>query len=131
MSVSIALAQRNATLDAAIDLLNGGYLRIYSGSVPANVDAALGGATLLAELRFGSPAFGAAASGTKTANAIASAAGLASGTHSFWRGVKSDGTTAIAQGTSGTAGTDLILDKTSISTTVAVNVTALTISFPG
>ena len=108
MTISVGVAARNAELDAALEpALDSGYLRIYSGSVPANADAALGGATLLAELRFGNPAFPAASSGTKTANAITSGTAAATGTPTFFRALKSDGTTVVVQGSAGVSSGDL------------------------
>lgn len=62
--VSITNAFALQTLDALDTLVNTGTgtatINVYSGSVPANVDAALGGATLLAEIDLSNPAFGAA-----------------------------------------------------------------------
>lgn len=110
MTISVGVAARNAELDAALEpALDSGYLRIYSGTVPANADAALGSATLLAELRFGATAFPAASSGTKTANAITSGVAVATGTPTFFRALKSDGTTVVMQGTAGVGSGDLSL----------------------
>lgn len=120
MSLTVGVAARNAELDAAIEpALDGGYLRIYSGAVPANADASLGSPTLLAELRFGSPAFGSASSGTKTANAITGAVAVASGTPTFFRALKSDGSTVVIQGTAGASG-DLVLSGISSGDSVTV-----------
>lgn len=47
MRVSLAVT---GSLKATLD---GGLVRIYAGSVPANADAALGGATLLCEISVG------------------------------------------------------------------------------
>ena len=81
----------NAEADAVGDALNTGYIRIYDGSQPANADAGTGGATLLAELRFGADAFGAAVAGVITANAIAAdASGGATGTATWARILASD-----------------------------------------
>ena len=60
----------SAAADAVCPLLNNGYLRIYSGTQPATADTALSSNTLLAELRFGATAFGAASNGVATANSI-------------------------------------------------------------
>lgn len=76
ISTSAASTGSNAARDAAAEavaaLVNGGKLRIYSGSAPADANAALSGNTLLAELTMGNPAFGAAAAGVVTANAVTS-----------------------------------------------------------
>jgi hypothetical protein len=117
----------NAEADALAALLNDGYLRIYDGSQPANADTALSGQTLLAELRFGNPAFGAAVAGLLTANAItADAAANATGTASWFRALKSDGTTAVFDGSVGTASADLVLDSVAIQVNADVSVTSFT-----
>lgn len=63
MAITISTARKNARADALLDVLNGGTVRIYSGTRPATPDTALSGNTLLAELSMGNPAFS-VASGT-------------------------------------------------------------------
>lgn len=129
MASSFAAAQRNTALDAIKGSYNSGMLRIYSGSVPANADAALGGATLLAELTLNATAFPAASSGVLTANAITSdSAADATGTASFFRLLASDGTTVLAQGAVATSGAELNLATTSIVANAVVSVSSLTIT---
>lgn len=67
MAISLAVARKNAACDSITARANNGFLRIYAGSVPANADASLGGATLLGTCGFGATAFGAASGGTATA----------------------------------------------------------------
>ncbi|SRR6266404_1315444 len=132
MSLTIAVAQKNAMLDAWLDTLNNGYLRVYSGNRPTNPDTALSGNTQLAELRFGATAFGAAASGVKTANAIAQDASAdATGSASFFRAFKSDGSTAVMDGSVGTSGTDAIIGNTAISSNEPVTCSSLAITAGG
>ncbi len=114
MALTLAVAQKNAALDTQFDTLNTGYLRIYSGTRPTNPDTALSGNTLLAELRFAATAFAAATGGTKTANAIVLGTAAATGTASFFRALKSDGTTAVVDGSVGTSATDAIIGNVSI-----------------
>jgi len=129
MAISLAAARKNEMLDAIADNCNSGKLRIYSGSVPANADASLGGATLLAELTMNATAFGAASGGTITANAItADTSADNTGTASFFRIFQSDGTTVVYQGTVGTSGADLNLNSITINAGVQVQVTSLTLS---
>lgn len=121
-------AAANLALDAWKSELNTGYLRIYSGTQPANVATAITG-TLLAELRFSATAFGASSNGTATANAITSDTSADNtGTATHFRCFKSDGTTAVYDGSVGTATSDLILNSTSISAGAAVSVTSLTLT---
>jgi hypothetical protein len=124
-------ASANAANDARCALLNSGFLRIYSGTQPANADAALSGNTLLAELTFGATAFGASVNGVATANAITQdSSANATGTATFFRAFKSDGTTAVLDGTVGTSGADLNLNSTSIVSGGAVSVASMTVSQP-
>ena len=117
----------NAEANGAAALLNNGYLRIYNGSQPATADTALSGQTLLAELRFNATAFGAASAGVATANAFtADSSANNSGTASWFRALKSDGTSPIFDGTVGTSGSNLNLSSVSIVAGGAVQVTGFT-----
>lgn len=127
LNPQLANVAASAAADAVCALANTGYLRIYDGTQPANADTALGAQVLLAELRFGATAFGAAANGVATANAItADASANASGTASWFRVLKSDGTTALWDGSVGTATANLILNSVAISSGAAVSVSAFT-----
>jgi hypothetical protein len=123
---SITAANRSRAADAVCVRANSGSLRIFSGSVPANIDASLGAAVLLATLPMSATAFGAASSGVATANAITSATAGASGTASFFRVLESDGTTGVYQGTVGTAGAELNLSTVSILSGGTVSVSSMT-----
>lgn len=117
----------NAEADALAALLNDGYLRIYDGSQPANADTAVGAQVLLAELRFNATAFAAAVAGLLTANALtADAAANATGTATWFRALKSDGTTVVFDGSVGTSAADLILDSVAIQVNADVSVTSFT-----
>lgn len=129
-----------AACDAIVDRIDlgaaAGKLRIYSGTAPADADAALSGNTLLAELVLSDPAFGAAADlnpgARATANAIADdTAADATGTASFFRIVDSDGT-VIMQGdvTATGGGGTLQLATVSIVANAVVKVTSLTFTVP-
>lgn len=130
-AMKTAVATRNAQLDTMTTLLNSGTLRLYSGTEPATPETALSGNTLLAQLTFGNPAFGSAASGVATSNAItADSSADASGTATFFRCLKSDGTTVVYQGTVGTSGADLNLNSVAISSGAAVAISSLTVTLP-
>jgi hypothetical protein len=131
LAPSRANVGRNAALDAFTALLNSGKLRIYSGTKPTDGDTALSGNTLLAELTFGATAFGASSAGVATANAITSDSSAdATGTATFFRAFKSDGTTAVFDGTVGTATSDLVLNTVSIVAAAVVAVTSFTLTEP-
>lgn len=126
-ALSLANVAANAEADAFSDLLDNGYLRIYSGTKPATADTALSGNTLLAELRYANPASGAAVAGVITFSAITSDSSAdATGTATFFRAFKSDGTTAVYDGTVGTSGCDLNINSTAIQAGAQVDVTSLT-----
>lgn len=128
MTYNTTAARRNEMLDVHAANFNNGYLRIYSGTQPANADAALAGNTLLAELRFAATAFPAASAGTLTANAIADdAAADATGTATFFRTFKSDGTTVISDGDVGTGAQNCVINTTSIVTGARVQCTAFSL----
>ena len=117
----------NAEADAVGNALNSGYIRIYDGTQPTNADTAIGAQVLLAELRFGVDAFGAAVAGVITANAItADASANATGTATWARILASDGTTVWFDGTVGTATSNVIINSAAISAGAEVSCTALT-----
>lgn len=133
MAISRTIARRNAAVDGDTARANNGFLRVYAGSVPANADASLGAATLLGTCGFSATAFGAASSGTATANAISNdSAADATATATFFRVFESDGTTVVWQGTvSGPGGGgDLILTPAEVVAGVQIAITALTYSQP-
>ena len=115
-AISYLEATRNLRLNQTWDQANSGTLKIYAGTMPANCDASLAGTTLLATLTFGSTAFAAASTGTKTANAITQDSdAAATGTATFFRAFTSGGT-GFAQGSVGVtaSGEAMILPTTTI-----------------
>lgn len=128
--IRMSNASVNEEADRLAVLANSGYIRIYDNGAarPAGPDTAVpGGSVLLAELRFGATAFGAAASGVITANAITpDSSANAGGTASWYRALKSDGSTALWDGEVGTATADIILNSITIGLGATVSITALT-----
>ena len=117
----------NAAADAVVALANSGKVRIYDGTQPATAATAVSTQTLLAELTLANPAFGAAVAGVATANAItADSTADASGTATWFRLVKSDGTTVLWDGTVGTGTHDLVINTTAIEAGANVAISALT-----
>jgi hypothetical protein len=127
LNTQLANVTVNAQADALATLLNSGYLRIYSGTQPATADTALSGNTLLAELRFNATAAPAASGGLLTFNAITSDSSAdASGTATFFRALKSDGTTVVLDGSVGTSSANLVLSTTTITATQVVSCSSFT-----
>ena len=118
---------RNAMLDAVTTGAGASaLLRIYDGSRPATGGAAT---TLLAELVCNATFAAGAASGVLTLNAIAQdASANATGTATWFRIVKADGTTHVVDGNVAASGSDLNLTPTSIVATQPVSVSSFVIT---
>lgn len=115
----------NPQADALSDLADNGYLRIYDGTQPATADTAITTQVLLAELRFNATAAPAASNGVLTFNAITQDSNANNtGTASWFRALKSDGSTVLFDGTVGTSGSDLNIATTAIVAGAIVGVTS-------
>ena len=117
----------NTEADALSALFNGGFIKIYDGTQPATGDTSITTQNLLVTLTFGNPAFGAAVAGVITANAITSGTAGASGTATWARLTKSDGT-AVQDGSVDTASANIVLNSTAISSGASVSCSSLTIT---
>lgn len=133
MAIQLRTADRNAILDLLTTAVGGSaLLNIYSGTPPASVAAALSGNTLLASLACNATFAPAASGGVLTLNSIANDASAdATGTATFFRIYKSDGTTCVMQGSVGTSGADLNLNTVSIVLAGIVSVSSFTLTAPG
>lgn len=137
----LANASAIAALDAVVDLIDAGAgagsVVIYSGTEPADADAALSGNTVLAQITLSDPAFGGATDNTP--GAIASAIGLplsdtsadATGTATFFRVLDSD-SNVIMQGdvTATAGGGDMEINSTSIVAGATVRITTFNATMP-
>jgi hypothetical protein len=130
MALGFATTLRNNRLDAITAFVGGSaLLRIYSGSRPAT-----GGAitTLLAQLTANATFAPGASSGVLTLNAISPAtSAAATGTATWFRLYKADGTTFVMDGSVSTvaAGTgDMRLDDTAIVLGGTVAISSATIT---
>lgn len=129
MAIAYATTLRNTMLDAINTAVNAGagagLLRIYDGTRPATGGTAT---TLLAELTFSDPAFGAAGSGVITASSITQdSSANATGTATWFRVVDSNAA-FVMDGNVGTSGSDLNLTTTSIVAGQPVSVTSFVIT---
>lgn len=130
-NLKMSNAAVNAEADALTALLNNGYIRIYDGAQPATADTAVGAQVLLAELRANATAAGAAVAGVLTFNSVTSdSSANATGTAAWYRALKSDGTTAVMDGSVGTASADMIINSVAISSGAQVDVTSWTHTVP-
>jgi len=129
-TLKLSNAAVNAKADALAALLNSGFLDIYDGAQPTTADTAVGAQVKLARLPFGNPAFGAAAAGVATANAITpDSSADATGTAAWFRAVTSGGA-AVMDGSVATAGADCNINAVAIAAGAAVSCTGMTITEP-
>jgi hypothetical protein len=130
MAYRLSTRARNLGANAIGDDLNSGKIRIRTTAQETNVGDADGG-TLLATCTFGATAFGASATGTKTANAITSDVNAAaSGTAGHFRLYLSDNTTIHSDGTCGQGSGDLSFDNSVIVAGGTVAISAFSLSQP-
>lgn len=127
MAIAYSTNLRNARMDAITTFTGGSaLLRIYDGTRPATGGTAT---TLLAELTCNATFAPAASGGVLTLNAITQdSSANATGTATWFRIVKSDGTTHVLDGNVGTSGSDLNLTTTSIVATQPVSVTSFVLT---
>lgn len=127
MTVGLSTTLRNARADAITTAAGASAkLRIYSGSRPATGGTAT---TLLAELTLNSTFAPAASGGVLTLNAITSDTSADStGTATWARIVKSDGTTFVGDFSVGTSGADINLNTVSIVAGATVAVTSFVLT---
>jgi hypothetical protein len=131
MALGFATGLRNSRLDAITAFIGAsGILRVYAGTPPAT-GGSVAGNTLLAQLTANAVFASASSSGVLTLNTIAPAnSAAATGTATFFRQFKGDGTTFGYDGLVSTvaAGTgDLKLDSTAVvlGGTVAISTATL------
>ena len=126
MALGYAAALRNSRLQAIVDLAGANAkVRIYSGSRPATGGTAT---TQLAELTCGAT-LGTISAGVLTFGAITQDTSAdASGTASWFRVVKSDGTTHVMDGSCGTSGSDMNMVTTSVTAGQPVSISSWTIT---
>lgn len=138
-TLSLSDTAAKAGCDAVAALGNSGTIKIYAGTQPTDANTAVGAQTLLATLTFGATAFGASSAtgttpsrkATATANTITDDTSAdATGTATWFRMLKSDGTTVVMDGSVGTSGADLNLVTTSLVAGEDVGVTSFTLSQP-
>lgn len=124
MGITLTTGARNAKVNACVDLID-------VGTTDANGDLVImtSGDVEVATLACTNPAFGAAASGVATANAISSDTSATGGTaarHKF----QDRNNTEVFRGTTGTSGADLILTSVAIGVGDTVSVSSYTYTQP-
>lgn len=129
MAIQLSVAARNARLNAIeTEVGTSAVLKIRTGAAPADVATADSG-TVLATLSLPSDWLADAASGSKAkAGTWQDTSADASGTAAHFRIYKSDGTTAVLQGTVGQGSGDLSLDNTAIVAGQTVTISGFTLT---
>lgn len=131
-------AAAKAACDAVAALCNSGFIKVYTGTQPADSNTAISGNTLLGTFSFGSTAFAASsASGTAptraataNANSISDVTAGNTGTATWFRALKTDGTTAVFDGTCGLSSADMIMTDVTITSGEDMGVVSLALSVP-
>jgi hypothetical protein len=116
----LAIAGRNASVDAVNTQLNGGTVEIRTGSAAA-IDSAPTG-TVLATFTIAATAFASASSGSAAANAISDVTAGATGTAGHYVAKTSGG----AASRNGTVGSELTINNASITSGDTVSITSWT-----
>jgi hypothetical protein len=110
LNTQLADATVNGQADNLSARLNSGFLRIYDGTQPATADTAVSTQVLLAELTFSATAAPAASGGVITFNGLTSDTNAnATGTPTWYRAVRTDGTTVVMDGSAGASASNLNL----------------------
>lgn len=114
----LAIASRNASIDAVNALLNGGTLQYRTGA-PADIDGAPSG-TLLGTSVINATAFSAASAGASTFNAISTVQAVAAGVAGHYVALDSSGNPRR----NGVVGVEMALNSTSFNVGDDIDVTA-------
>lgn len=130
MPLSYSTALRDAKMNAIESTISTApLLRVYSGSVPANVGASIGAATLLAEATLPANWLSDSASGSVSRNGTWTfGTAVATGTPTFFRVWNSAGSTAHIQGTAGVGSGDLNFNGTITSGQTGISVSTFTLT---
>lgn len=123
--------------------LDGGFIKIYSGTAPSDADAAIGSAPLLCTISVGGDGVtGLSLSGTPLGGSISKAAELwqgtnvAGGTASFWRYIQTGDTGAAStteirlQGNAATSGSELVMTSIALSSGATQTIDFFTVALP-
>lgn len=122
MSITLAAAAKNVACNAIVDLLDvGGAGSLQIGTA--------GFASTLATLAFSNPAFGDAAAGTATANAITDDINTSAGTAAAFRARDHAGNT-IFSGVVGVSAADILFSNVAFSPGGKCSISSLTLTVP-
>lgn len=133
-NVRVTAAGRNAAMDAIRALIDAGSgpgkIKLYSGTQPANGDAALSGNTLLGTLTLSDPSAPAASGGVLTFSAITQDSAADATATATWARFTDSADVSVLDVDAGTSGTTLILNTASIVAGGPISITSATLTFP-
>jgi hypothetical protein len=134
-NVRLANASLQGAMDAVVDDIDNGAgagtIKIYSGTQPADGDAALSGNTLLATLTFSDPAFGATSTGgVATASAITDDSSADATGTAAWARIQDSDSNNVFDCDVGTSGATINLNSVSITSGGTVSITSFTMTHP-
>lgn len=122
LSPKISDEAASASADAVTALCANGHMVFYGGIKPPTSDTATDEPPL-ADLRFGSPAFGLAIDGVALANPITSDGDApATGVATWFRVYKADGVSPVFDGTLGVGDTNIVVNGTHVQQHTTVDV---------
>lgn len=127
-SFVIATTERTALATTLNTDIGSGYLKVYTGTSPGPNSGATG--TLLTTFDLPSAASNTVSSGVITLAAISNSTAVGQGTAGYFRILKSDNSTVVADGDVNTAGATFNLNSLSITTSQTVSITAASITVP-
>lgn len=133
MASNLKVAQATASAQAAALVgayTNSSILKIYDGAQPSTPETAISTQNLLASITLPASAAFSQTNGLMTAAAITNATVSATGTAAWFRWLKSDATTVIADGSVATSSADLNLNSTSLSSGASIAISSFTFTIP-
>ena len=133
MASNLKTSQNCASTQAAALVgayTNSSVIKVYDGTQPSTPETAVSTQNLLATVTLPSSSAFTQSNGVMTAAAITSVTIAASGTAAWFRWLKSDGTTPIADGSVGTSGCDLNLNSVALSSGATLAISSFTYTVP-
>ena len=125
MALQYSLTHRTNEMNQLnTDIANSAILKTYTGTIPANVAAAITGNTVTTH-NCNTLAFGDTLNGVLTARQIANAVAANSGVITHFRIIRFDGT-AVVQGNVATINADLNLDNNNVNSGQTVSLPSVT-----
>lgn len=142
LKASTALRNNMLVTGSLKSQLDGGLIKIYSGTIPTEADSALGSAVLLCTISKNGDGTGLSLASTAALGTIAKANELwqglnaITGTASFWRFVKASDTGGSSttevrlQGNAATSGSELVMTSVSLAGGATQNIDYFSVALP-